>query len=634
MSYNETSGRGLVTLARLAFVTIIIYGSTASPHISSANTLSSGKTGITIAVPSSVRVVVQDAESPLDKAMDVLTPVDARLYAAIFAAQKKHDWPTADAAIAKLGDRRLMGHVLAQRYTAGQGKARDLIQWMTQYGDHPEADSLDARARELAKAEHIPYPEHELPPPPPPPWSGLPADAAPSFPIDLKASCDKGDTQQAKLAQKLTRALRHKDPSKARDLLVQAQNAGPLAGTFAADAEAAIAARYFYAGERTQAAALATAAAGANQPLGLWVHGLIAWEKDDGATALVAFNKLKDHPSLNPPTKAAALFWAARALTRQGDAKGGRALLADAARQPRSFYGLLAAQLLGRKPVNGVTKDSLPVWNREHRAVLVAQRAGGRALALVQAGETALAEEELARLDPKGEGELQQAMLALAGFVPMPGLAVKVASLAVSTETALFDRAAYPLPPWRPQHGFTVDRALLYALMRHESRFDPKAVSAQGAMGLMQIMPHTATVMHADYRADEPLSPDLMMDPSLNLALGQRYLTHLASRPRIGDNLILLLAAYNGGPTKMGGFADAQQARLSGPAGKDPLLFLESIPSRETRTYVMRVLPHYWAYRARLGESLTSLRQLAEGQWPRFTLNEQAPAKAQTAAAF
>ena len=80
-------------------------------------------------------------------------------------------------------------------------------------------------------------------------------------------------------------------------------------------------------------------------------------------------------------------------------------------------------------------------------------------------------------------------------------------------------------------------------------------------------------------------------------------------------DLLFLLAAYNSGPGKvMRWMEDADS--------KDPLLFLESMPVRETRDYVQQVLIHYWTYRARLDQPETSLAQLAHGQWPRYVLRD------------
>jgi soluble lytic murein transglycosylase-like protein len=173
--------------------------------------------------------------------------------------------------------------------------------------------------------------------------------------------------------------------------------------------------------------------------------------------------------------------------------------------------------------------------------------------------------------------------------------------------------AMYPLPKWQPQGGYIVDRALVYALMRHESRFNPNAESGQGACGLMQLMPATADLMDDGAIADR--CTGRLMDPAINIALGQKYVRHLTTQKRIGDNLVLLLAAYNGGPGKLSHIVEDG-------ISKDPLLFIESLPKRETRNYVRQVLIQYWNYQIRLGQSPQSIAQLAQGQWPRVAMDD------------
>jgi hypothetical protein len=60
----------------------------------------------------------------------------------------------------------------------------------------------------------------------------------------------------------------------------------------------------------------------------------------------------------------------------------------------------------------------------------------------------------------------------------------------------------------------------------------------------------------------------------------------------------------------------------------DPLLFIESLPSRETRFFAERLLANLWIYRARLGQESPSLQELASGAWPTYvsldTLSQEA----------
>ena len=112
------------------------------------------------------------------------------------------------------------------------------------------------------------------------------------------------------------------------------------------------------------------------------------------------------------------------------------------------------------------------------------------------------------------------------------------------------------------EHG--VDPLLVKAVIKTESNFDPEAVSAKGALGLMQLMPATAR----ELRVANPL------DPLENVTGGTRYLRTLLDN--YDGNVALSLAAYNAGPGRV----------------KDAI---PNIP--ETRTYVARVLRHYASYR-------------------------------------
>lgn len=113
-----------------------------------------------------------------------------------------------------------------------------------------------------------------------------------------------------------------------------------------------------------------------------------------------------------------------------------------------------------------------------------------------------------------------------------------------------------------------LDPALLHAVITVESGYNPKAVSPKGAMGLMQLMPETAR----RYNVRD------IWDPRQNLDGGARYLRDLLGL--FNDNLGLALAAYNAG-----------EAAVIQHGNRIP-------PFPETRSYVPRVLQHYYLYRA------------------------------------
>lgn len=113
---------------------------------------------------------------------------------------------------------------------------------------------------------------------------------------------------------------------------------------------------------------------------------------------------------------------------------------------------------------------------------------------------------------------------------------------------------------------YQVDFALIKAIIRAESAFNPFAISRKGAKGLMQLMPETASRMNI-------LN---IFNPRENIEGGVRYLKYLLSL--FHDDLRLSLAAYN--------------------AGENIVAELGSIPPyRETVDYVRKVLSYYQSYR-------------------------------------
>ncbi|MBI5408832.1 MAG: transglycosylase SLT domain-containing protein [Nitrospirae bacterium] len=148
-----------------------------------------------------------------------------------------------------------------------------------------------------------------------------------------------------------------------------------------------------------------------------------------------------------------------------------------------------------------------------------------------------------------------------------------------------------------------VDKYLVAAVIREESRFDPKAVSWAGAMGLMQLMPATA------YRLKKDISLRVkdrseIHDVNKNILLGTHYLSKLI---REFKNVPLALAAYNAGENAL--------KRWMAKYNKDDLIeFIENIPYKETRLYVKKVLKSYWRYRTINGLPVEGSQIAAQGK--------------------
>jgi len=191
----------------------------------------------------------------------------------------------------------------------------------------------------------------------------------------------------------------------------------------------------------------------------------------------------------------------------------------------------------------------------------------------------------------------------------LPATQLRMAHGVRSSDDQPYDLALFPMPPWQPAKGFTMDRALLFAFMRQESGFNARAKSPMGARGLMQLMPRTASFMAGDPSLHRD-NKSKLYDPEFNLGLGQKYLGHLLQDDLIKGDLFHLAVAYNAGPGNLRKWL--RKAEFE----DDPLLFVESIPWLESRLFVERVLTNFWIYRERLREDSPSLDAAATGNWP------------------
>ncbi|MBV9859921.1 MAG: lytic transglycosylase domain-containing protein [Alphaproteobacteria bacterium] len=531
----------------------------------------------------------------------ILAPDDAERYRSLFQLQEAGNWAAADAVEGRLQDRLLIGHVLAQRYLHKQYKTSyaELADWLAHYSDHDEARSLYplALARRPKGATAPPVPAVATPVA----WRGArdePADFRPASHAGAP-----GDVAEKVKAQIRLEAKR--DPAHAEAVLDRATAHHALDDEDYDDARADVAEGYLFARQYQPAMRLAAdARTEAYRPLAHWVAGLAAWglgRRDDARTH---FETLARCPNLSPWNVAAAAFWAARVHSAAGRSDLAAYWLGEAADEPRTFYGMLSRSRLGLRPY----RPAAPARAGDSDiARLTEVPAGRRALALLQIGERTRAETELRILIADGNPSVLTAMVPVADRADLPAISLELA--ARIGESSLRDQALYPVPHWRPWGGYSLDPALLLAFMRQESQFRPDNKSAAGAIGLMQVMWQTAQLVAPSTGLDLS-SPEVLRDPEINLALGQAYLRHLLGQQQISGNLVLLAAAYNLGP---GWFS-----RWSMPESypDDPLFFLETMPSRETRVFVERVLTNYWIYQLRLGRPAHDLELLAAGRWP------------------
>lgn len=549
-----------------------------------------------LAVP---RVAPAGAGAPFPQP---LAPSEAARVRLIFAAQGAGDMRTAVAETARLGDTTLLPEILADRYLGHTYRAspQELAGWLRHWPDHADAPRLRSLLRRRQPhAEGPPDPADAPALAPETPVASSPEESDPvAHAISRSPSLDHAvrvDAHDGRTA----RALRR---------IAEAPGVPPL---YAAALRAEVAQILFTLGHDEEALRVADAAArqGAGR-IGLagYAAGLAAWRLNRPELARARFEAAYGASLTTPAQRAGAAFWAARAHLRARDPAGYLPWMQRAAAATHTFYGLLARRTLGLGA--GYAWDRETLGEADVEAV-AAMPEGTRVFALLEVGQAGRAEAEMRRLWPRVDDKaLQRSLLLVADSAGLTDLAAQLATLAERADGRPRDYARFVAPKLRPAGGFRLDPALVYALARLESNFDPGAVSSAGAHGLMQLMPVTAGYISGNPRL--ATAAHRLHDPALNLAIGQRYLLYLAGRDMVGGDLIRLIAAYNAGPASLGRWREVM------PATDDPLLYMEAIPVDETRGFVPRALTYMWIYAARLHLPSPSLDQLAAGAWPRF----------------
>lgn len=496
-------------------------------------------------------------------APQALSPWDARRYTAAFAAAEQGDFIGVQMQVAEIKDPSLEGHLAFRQLmhpAAHTASFQELADWLSKYADLPGADRVFALAMKRK-----------------------PADApAPRAPTVAGAAWDRVE----KVARRLS---------------------GPLPGDKARRARQA-----YYAGDLKLALAIAP---GAGET---WIAGLAAYRLQAYDRAQGYFQKVAE-TSDDPWLRSAGGFWAARAADAAGDDAQVAPFLRVAARERETFYGMIAAR---RMKLMGLTASAertapepTPVAENTISASPYFMRAAFEAPGL-----------DLAKFIKTNARAHRAVGLAQIGLINDAGLELRAglsqaktdaerdlwtalilslnAPLTSSGDAAIGTFHDYPTPILEPRSGFTIDKALVYAIVRQESRFNPAAMSGSGAVGLMQLMPDAAARAAGDDKLKTDMTP--LFDPSFNLRVGQDYVTWLMDRG-VGHDLLRTVAAYNGGPGTL--LRTVQQVGEDA----DSLMVIESLPALETRNYVEKVVAAYWVYRRMFGEDTKTLDAVAKG---------------------
>jgi soluble lytic murein transglycosylase-like protein len=185
-----------------------------------------------------------------------------------------------------------------------------------------------------------------------------------------------------------------------------------------------------------------------------------------------------------------------------------------------------------------------------------------------------------------------------------------LSSMQIKTTKSLFGEFAdlnllYPSPKWLDDLNINgLDKNVVMGVVRQESQFSTFAKSGKSAYGLMQVLPSTAKMM--DRKKDFIGNRRLLFDPSINVDVGTKYIKSLLSIKYIQGDLLKTLISYNAGPGNLSKWSKKIDYN------DDSFLLIESIPSRETRLFVERVLTNIIIYELLNNQSENYAKQLVE----------------------
>ncbi len=531
---------------------------------------------------------------------------DVTTYKKIFRAIKDEDWEEVEDLSEDLDSDLLMGHVLAETYLSKTyvSTFAELKDWLEKYGDYPQAPRIYRLARRKGDKAELPSAYDA--------WNARRVSPYDWYDDAYEAVRPKDKEFVRRQMDLFVRALNQGKTLRAKRILENRRMRMVVPDRYWDAMSATLATEYFLDNRDKLAIEWTTKPTRRSRnATALWIRGLAFWRQGKYAEAGINFRRLGGLKDNDEWLISAGAYWAYRSYEKAGQKTEAKKQLHISAKYRRTFYGILANFRLGNSLK--YNWDSLAYLNDfsnyDYVNDLLSSAAIRRAIILLHAKNPDLAEQEL-RADFYNMNEKQkEAALYMAQQYKMHALGIMISNQIKNNEREIYyDCVAYPVPSWKPKSGWKVDKALVWALVRQESAFKPTAQSGAGAKGLMQLLSSTAFYVTKDRRLKENQAS--LFDAELNLDAGQRYVSYLLEKPYIDGNLFYLAAAYNAGPGNL------QKWKKFMRYQDDPLMFIETIPARQTRIYIERVLANYWIYNERFGQQSKSLEQLAHDQWP------------------
>ena len=322
-----------------------------------------------------------------------------------------------------------------------------------------------------------------------------------------------------------------------------------------------------------------------------WLAGYIALSKLNRASdGLTHFQNMLAAVR-SPISLGRGYYWIGRAENALGNSEAAQIAFAEAAKYQTGFYGQLGAAEAGVSTDPFIAADAQVSWKdgdflkstvleAAYLYHLVGDEPRMRWF-LTHMAET-LSVAETAKLSH------------YARDLGHPYVALGIAKEAVKRDFILPD-VYFPVTDLARKAG-KVPRELALSIARRESEFRHNAKSGAGALGLMQVMPATGRQVAGEIGIEYSKSK-LQNNADYNAQIGTHYLASLLDEYE--GSYVLAFAAYNAGPGRVNQWL--QEYGDPRKSSVNVIDWIEHIPFRETRNYVMRVMEGVHVYRARLG---------------------------------
>jgi hypothetical protein len=542
---------------------------------------------------------------------NILSQSDIENYRAAYSFQEQCKWKSANKHMLKISDTLLMGHILAQRYLHPKcytSKYLELYYWLKKYNDHPQAKRIYRLAiKRMPKG----YKSPSKPIKP----SGIVGDKIVSKKSTKYKTSKKLSKNQRVEKQKLINAVKSRVnrgwPTGAVKILNQ-RDVNILLDQVELDQQKELIAKGYFLANKNELAIQYASEALINSskyvPYAAWTAGLASWRLEQYEKAADFFTLFSISLKNDTWHQASGSFWAARSYAKLGQYDNINFWLQRASLNPNSFYGMLSLEILGiEEKIKWQTKETLNTSNSK----LLNLPSGKRIQSLIQVGFNEELEKEIVHINSVLNKEIATESVNIAQHFNLAYTQLKIVNKLEQFGLVMDTSLYYPTPIWEPRGGFNLDEELIYAFMHQESMFNATAKSNQGAVGLMQVLPSTAKFITSSKDVKRNNS-NILKIPEINLEVGQEYIEYLLDLEIVSNNLIFLAAAYNGGPGNLKKWKEETNYL------DDPLFFMESIPSRETRWFIEKILTKYWIYQNKNKKNMTTLKMLANGKDPLY----------------